>query len=90
MVVKPTGRVVCDCEKFKETRLCSHSIAASERNGQLAQHLQWFKKAEQPNLLEELPAVLGTNPQQKDLVADTEIPHSIAIDGSPRVERTTI
>ena len=51
VVIKPSGGVVCDCEKFKETRLCSHSIAVSERQGTLDQHLKWFKKAEhQPNL----------------------------------------
>ena len=64
VVMKPTGAVVCDCEKFKETRLCSHSIAVSDRNGKLAQICPWW-------LLEELQAVRDTNPEH---VAETEIP----------------
>ena len=51
VVIKPNSGVVCDCDKFKETRLCSHSIAVSERTGTLESHILWFKKTEfQPNL----------------------------------------
>ena len=89
----------CNCEKFKETRLCSHSIAVSERNGKLAQHLQWFKKAEQqPNLsvvaTRGAPRSSGHKPGAKRPRSRNRNPSSrndsIAIDDSPRVEKIKI
>ena len=99
VVMKPTGGVVCDCEKFKETRLCSHSIAVSERNGKLAQHLQWFKKTEQqPNLsvvaARGAPSSSGHKPGAKRPRCRNRNPSSrndsIVVDDSQRVERTKI
>ena len=70
VVIKPNSGVVCDCDKFKETRLCSHSIAVSERTGTFESHILWFKKTEfQPNLsslaVREGPSVQGQKPGSK-------------------------
>lgn len=99
VVMKPTGGVVCDCEKFQETSLCSHSIAVSKQNGKLAQHLPWFKEAEQQLNLSVVatrgaPSSIGHKPGAKRPRSRNRNPtsrnNSIAIDDSPRVERTTI
>lgn len=99
VVMKPTGGVVCDCEKFKETRLCSHSIAVSERNRKLTRHLQWFRKGEQqPNLsvvaARGAPSISGQKPGAKRPRSRNRNPSSrndsIAIDDTPRVEKSKI
>lgn len=99
VVMKPTGAVVCDCEKFKETRLRSHAIAVSERSGRLVQHFQWFNKAEQqPNLsavaARGAPSISGQKPGTKRPRQRNKYPTSrndtITIQETPRAETRKI
>lgn len=99
VVMKPTGGLVCDCDKFKETRICSHSIAVSERHGKLVEHLQWFRNAEHlPNLSALAsrggPLVSGQKPGAKRQRSRTRNPPSrneslSAVDDAPKEGTST-
>lgn len=73
VVLKATGEVLCNCERFKETCLCLnemanwHKISSGLKKQNNDQICPWW-------LVEELPAVRDTNVEQKDHVAETEIP----------------
>lgn len=44
--VAATGKVECDssCVDWARHRICSHTLAVSEKRGYLRQYLQWFRK----------------------------------------------
>jgi len=61
----------CDdkCPQFKSIKLCSHTVAVSEVNGELKQFINWFKtkgSCDSPNLMElrmnGMPAGAGRKP----------------------------
>ena len=51
VTARKTGQYVCECPNWKSLRICSHSVAAAEDNGDLSTYVSWLKKAKQsPNL----------------------------------------
>ena len=53
------NRVKCECDDkcphFKSIKLCSHTVAASEVNGELREFISWFKtkkSSDSPNLVQ--------------------------------------
>ena len=44
------GSATCECQKFKETKLCSHIIAVAGKVGNLATILAWYNSSEFVNL----------------------------------------
>ena len=50
VLLKTDGSATCECQKFKETKLCSHIIAVAEKDGSLATVLAWYNSSEFVNL----------------------------------------
>ena len=46
VTAKKAGQYVCDgeCPNWKSLKICSHSVAAAEHNGDLGAFIQWLKK----------------------------------------------
>lgn len=72
VLLKTDGSATCECQKFKETKLCSHIIAVAERDGSLATVLAWYNSSGFINLAQTAargaPKKSGKKPGEKQRV----------------------
>ena len=72
VLLKTDGSATCECQKFKETKLCSHIIAVAERDGNLATVLAWYNSSGFINLAQTAargaPKKSGKKPGEKQRV----------------------
>lgn len=88
-VVKERDQIRCECDMYRATNICSHSVAVAEMNGWLEKFLVWLKtKGKEPDLSSflrtSLPKGAGKKPGQKK--QNTRIPK---IPIQQTVERTS-
>ena len=59
------GSATCECQKFKESKLCSHIIAVAGKVGNLATVLAWYTVLNLLILLKQQLVALQRNQEKK-------------------------
>ena len=88
VTVKKDGQYCCDadCPNWRSLRLCSHTVATAENEGQLQRFVQWYKKSRSnPNITKLVTTTMPKGRGRKGCIAPPKKKKKFMSVGATRV-----